>query len=400
MLVSDTEVYISGFGCITPIGNNGDENLQSLRLGQCGIKKPVLFESKYASLYLFGEVSLSNSELCSLLGFEGVKGLTRTDLLAFKAFGDAIQDAGLRPEDISSYDTAFVSASTVGGMCLTDQLYRDSNLQSDNGEFLNSYSCWAHATRIAGHYRIRGLVDAINTACSSSANAIMHGARLIKTGRAKRAIVGGVDALSKYTVNGFNSLQILSQGYCKPFDADRDGLNLGEGACYLVLESRESLGDRKPLAVVAGYGNANDAYHTSSLSDNAIGILRAMQDALVSAGIDPEHIGYVNAHGTGTDNNDKVESEGFRRFFEKIPPFSSTKSFTGHTLGAAGAIEAVYSLFALMYGELYPNLNFSKPEGSDGLVPVLETGKADLRYVMSNSYGFSGNCTSLIFKRL
>ena len=125
-----------------------------------------------------------------------------------------------------------------------------------------------------------------------------------------------------------------------------------------------------------------------------------MQDALVSAGIDPEHIGYVNAHGTGTDNNDKVESEGFRRFFEKIPPFSSTKSYTGHTLGAAGAIEAVYSLFALMYGELYPNLNFSKPEGSDGLVPVLETGKADLRYVMSNSYGFSGNCTSLIFKRL
>lgn len=400
MLVSDTEVYISGFGCITPIGNNRDENLQSLRVGKCGIRKPVLFESKYASMYLFGEVSLSNSELCSLLGFDGVKGLTRTDLIAFKAFGDAIENAGLSPEEISSYDTAFVSASTVGGMCLTDQLYKDSNLLTDNGEFLNSYSCWAHANRIAGQYRMKGLVDVINTACSSSANAIMHGARLIRTGRAKRAIVGGVDALSKYTVNGFNSLQILSHSYCKPFDADRDGLNLGEGACYLVLESRESLGNKQPLAAVAGYGNANDAYHTSSLSDNAIGILRAMKDALLSAGIDPEQIGYVNAHGTGTDNNDKVESEGFRRFFEKIPPFSSTKSFTGHTLGAAGAIEAVYSLFALMYGELYPNLNFSKPEGSDGLVPVLETGKADLRYVMSNSYGFSGNCTSLIFKRL
>ena len=192
------------------------------------------------------------------------RSLTRTDLLAFKAFKEAVESAGLSPEEISSPDTAFVSASTVGGMCLTDQLYKDSNLLTNDSEYLDSYSCSAHANRIVERYQIKGPVDVINTACSSSANALMHGARLIRSGRAKRAIVGGVDSLSKYTVNGFNSLQILSSDRCKPFDSERDGLNLGEGAAYLVLERADERKGKKASAQLVGYGNSNDAYHTSS----------------------------------------------------------------------------------------------------------------------------------------
>jgi 3-oxoacyl-(acyl-carrier-protein) synthase len=172
----------------------------------------------------------------------------------------------------------------------------------------------------------------------------MLGARLIKSGRARRAIVGGVDSLAKYTVNGFNSLKILSDAPCKPFDEDRDGLNLGEGAAYLVLEAENVVGDKKIYAEVAGYGNANDAHHPSAMSDEATGAIRSMREAVESAGIGFDLIGYINAHGTGTQNNDGVELTGMAALFEKIPPFNSTKSYTGHTLGAAGAIEAVYSI--------------------------------------------------------
>lgn len=399
MLQAQDEVYISGFGCITPIGSNAEECLSSLRSGKSGIRRPVLFQSKYASLYLFGEVSLSNEELLSQLDVAGMKGLTRTDLLAFKAFKEAVESAGLSPEEISSPDTAFVSASTVGGMCLTDQLYKDSNLLTNDSEYLDSYSCSAHANRIVERYQIKGPVDVINTACSSSANALMHGARLIRSGRAKRAIVGGVDSLSKYTVNGFNSLQILSSDRCKPFDGERDGLNLGEGAAYLVLERADERKGKKASAQLVGYGNSNDAYHTSSMSDEAVGILRAIGEAASMAGLSGKEIGYINAHGTGTENNDSVEAEAFRRFFDPVPPFSSTKSYIGHTLGAAGAIEAIISIMALSHGELYPNLNFSRAIQPQGLHPITEFRKAELEYVMSNSYGFSGNCTSLIFKK-
>lgn len=394
------KVYITGIGCISPIGKNKEENLNSLREGFSGLKRAEIFQSKYASNFYFGEVNYSNEQIASMVEMEGAKGITRTDLLAFKAFSEAVEDANLSEQEISSSKTAFISASTVGGMCLTNQLYDDSNLKSKTNEFLESYSAHAHAAKIVEKYKIKGWVDVINTACSSSANAIMNGARLIKSGRAQRVIVGGVDSLSKYTVNGFNSLQILSTEKCAPFDTHRKGLNLGEAGAYLVLENEEMARSKKKYAKLVGYSNANDAFHTSSLSEDGVGIVKVIHEALQVANIQPSEIDYINAHGTGTQNNDAVELNAFQAAFKTVPPFNSTKSYVGHTLGAAGAVEAIYSIFSLMNDEIYAHLNFTAPIETHSLSPIIKKMNTPVRFAMSNSYGFSGNCTSLILEKV
>ena len=247
---------------------------------------------------------------------------------------------------------------------------------------------------------MNGIINTINTACSSSANAIMYGAMLIKNGFAKRAIVGGVDSLAKYTINGFHALHILSPEKCTPFDENRKGLNLGEGAAFLLLEKEEDIIGKKVYAELSGYCNANDAYHPSSLSEQGDGPFFSMQGALQSAKLSVDQIDFINAHGTGTENNDEVESKALIRLFEKPPAFASSKGNVGHTLGAAGAIEAVYSILNLMHQEVYPNLNFKQPIASTGLIPVQSYRKTSLQHIMSNSFGFGGNCSSLIFSKV
>jgi 3-oxoacyl-(acyl-carrier-protein) synthase len=393
-----TDVFVTGMGIISSIGKDIHSNLESLRSGKSGIKKPLFFQSKYASLLCFGEVNYDNDTLQELLGLQDEKGLTRTFLLAAKAFEEAIKNAALSKEEISSPDTAFISASTVGGMSAHEHLYNDANLRSASPDYLSHYGFAAHTLQLIEKFKINGITNTINTACSSSANAIMLGAKLIQSKRAKRVIVGGVDSLAKYTVNGFSALKILSDTPCKPFDEYRNGLSLGEGAAYLVLESGNDISDKTKYARVSGYGNATDAFHTSSLSDNAVGMTNAIGKALTSAQLDPSEIDHINAHGTGTENNDKVELTGFTKIFEKIPPYCSTKSYTGHTLGAAGAIEAVFSILSIVNKEIYPNLNYSTPVSPFNLPPVTQyTSGIDIRHVLSNSFGFSGNCTSLIF---
>lgn len=391
-------VLVTGMGMVTAIGNNVSENHRSLRLARTGISRTAHFDSHYASLLPFGECEHSNEELKQSLGLAESTGYTRTCLLAEKAFSEAIESAQLTSAQLSDYDTALISASTVGGMCLTDQLYEDANLKSDGSEFLESYSCASHTLKLIKKYGIRGFNDTINTACSSSANAILLGARLIRSGRAKRVIVGGADSLAKYTVNGFNALKILSEFPCKPFDENRDGLNLGEGAAYLVLEAEEMTGGKQVYAEIKGFGNANDAHHPSAMSDEAVGAIRSMRQAVESAGIGYEAIDYVNAHGTGTPNNDAVELFGLSQLFEKIPFYSSTKAYTGHTLGAAGAVEAIFSILSILHSEVFPNLHTVSPIAPEPPVSSLIRNHP-VNYVLSNSFGFGGNCTSLVLGR-
>ena len=394
-------VFITGLGIISSLGKNVSENLINLQSGDSGIKKSLFFESKYASAFFFGEVNNSNKNIHDELGLLHEKGMTRTSLLAYKAFDEAINDANLSEKEISSSDTAFISASTVGGMCAHDNLYKDANLQSESSDFLSSYDFSSHSLQLIKKYNIKGITNTFNTACSSSANAIMYGARLIESGRVKRAIVGGTDSLSKYTVNGFNALKILSDLPCKPFDEYRNGLTLGEGAAYLVLESNEICSDKNKYAQVSGYGNSNDAFHPSTLSDNATGITNAIIKALASAQLEAHNIDYINAHGTGTENNDRIELMGFSKIFNIIPPYNSTKSYTGHTLGAAGAIEAIFSVLCIHNKELYPSLNWNTPIAAFNAPPIKEYKKnIDINYVLSNSFGFGGNCTSLIFSKI
>ncbi|MEO6315793.1 MAG: beta-ketoacyl-[acyl-carrier-protein] synthase family protein [Chitinophagaceae bacterium] len=391
-----SRIFVTGMGCISAIGNSVKENRTALLQGNCGIGSLELFPTKYASLLPFGEIKISNTSLQEKLNAREA-GLTRTTLLALHAFEEAIADAALPAQQLKEFGTALIGASTVGGMCLTDELYNDANKTANGSDYLASYDCASVNMYLQKRYGINGVINTINTACSSSANSILYGARLIKNGFAERAIVGGVDSLAKFTINGFNSLHILAPGKCAPFDEDRKGLNLGEGAAFLVLEKEEAAAGKKRYAELTGYCNSNDAFHASSLSEEGDGPYLSMKGALGVAGILPGAVGFINAHGTGTENNDLSESRAMQRLFDTVPAFASTKSNTGHTLGAAGAIEAVYSILNLLHQEIYASLNFKNPIEATGLRPVQSYAKMPLQHVMSNSFGFGGNCASLIF---
>lgn len=391
-------IVVTGMGVISAIGNTVAENRVSLAAGKCGMSRLEMFPSKFANLLPVGEIKISTGALQEKLdAYE--PGVTRTTLLALHAVKEALADSQLTNEQFSSFDTALIGANTVGGMCLTDEMYEDSKKDSKGSAFIASYDYCSVNMYLQKRYSMNGPVNTINTACSSSANAIMYGARLIRSGRVSRAIVGGVDSLAKFTLNGFNALHILSPDICTPFDEGRKGLNLGEGAAFLVLEKEADAAGKKIYASLSGYANANDAFHASSLSDEGDGPYKVMKDALASAKLEPAQIDFINAHGTGTENNDKVESIAMQRLFGKVPPFASTKANIGHTLGAAGAIEALYCILNLSEQELYAGINFKESIPATGLRPVQSYTKTALTHIMSNSFGFGGNCSSLIFSK-
>ncbi|GAB3420423.1 beta-ketoacyl-[acyl-carrier-protein] synthase family protein [Niabella aquatica] len=392
-------VVVTGMGIITAAGNTLSENRAALISGKSGIGKARFLRSKYTEKLPFGEIKTATADLAEKLNITDVSA-TRTDLMAYHAAQQAITDAALSKAELNDAATALIGGSTVGGMCLTDEMYTDANsLRQSTSPYLQSYSNSANTSFLQQQFGIGGIINTFNTACSSSANAIMYGARLIKNGLAKKVIAGGADSLSKYTVNGFNALMILSDEPCRPFDAGRKGLNLGEAAAFLVLEKEEDATGKNIYAVIGGYGNSNDAFHPSSTSAEGNGPYLSMQRALETAGLQPEDINFINAHGTATENNDETESVAMLRLFEKVPPFASTKSYTGHTLGAAGSVEAVFSILCLKHQEVYSSLNFSREIATTKLHPVRQYEQRPLRYIMSNSFGFGGNCTSLVFSK-
>ena len=391
-------VFITGIGIVSAVGTTLAENRAALRAGQSGVAYSTALSSRYAGILPFGAVGVGTEELKDK--FHVAAGVTRTTLLALHAFSDAVNDAGLTGDKLKDPGVALIGASTVGGMCLTDELYRDTTQPCDGSPYLSSYDCASVHLYLQSRYKMKGLATTINTACSSSANAIQFGARLIRNGLARTVIAGGTDSLAKFTVNGFHALQILSTAACRPFDRDRAGLNLGEGAAFLVLEGEEAGNEKKVYAELTGHCNSNDAFHPSALSLQGDGPFLAMQGALRSAGLEAGDIDFINTHGTATENNDEAEGRAIVRVFDNPPAFASTKPFTGHTLGAAGAIEAVYSILSIRHQELYPSLNFDQPIPDIGLRPVSAYRPASIRHVLSNSFGFGGNCTSLIFSNV
>jgi 3-oxoacyl-[acyl-carrier-protein] synthase-1 len=232
----------------------------------------------------------------------------------------------------------------------------------------------------------------------------MYASRLIQNGVLDWAIAGGTDALSRFTLNGFNSLMILDKEFCRPFDDSRKGLNLGEGAGYIVLASEEVVKflGLNPKLILSGYANANDAFHQTASSADGVGNFMAMDGALRKANLKPEEIDYINLHGTGTSNNDSSEGKAIERLFlSKIPLVSSTKSFTGHTLGGCGGVEAVYSCLAIEEETIFANLRFQHKMQDLNITPVTTTIRnKPIQHVLSNSFGFGGNCSSLIFSKI
>lgn len=391
------EIAVTGMGIVSSIGLNVTANHQSLIQEFSGIKKAKHFQSVYTESLLFGEIDCSDEMLIKEHNLSQNSGHTRTFLIALKAFKEAVLDANINAADLASSRTAFISSSTVGGMCYTDQLYQDANKRTPS-PFVTHYEGSDHALQIVQLYGMKGITDVINTACSSSANAIALGIRLLETDKADRVIVGGSDCLAKFTVNGFNSLRILSEKACTPFDRDRDGLSLGEAAAYIVLERKKDIRSKNIHALVSGFGICNDAFHPSATSDDARGPRMAIELALKRANLSPNQIDYINAHGTGTPNNDETESYAFSQIFETVPPFSSTKSYTGHTLAAAGVVEAIFSILSLKNNEIYPSLRVKNALDNYRFTPEMSYSKnRKLNHVLSNSFGFGGNCTALIF---
>lgn len=399
------KVYVTGSGIISSIGRDVEETWQSVEKGRSGVGQITYLTTNHQGELPAAEVKLTDQELASDLPECPSKPLTRTSLLGMIAARQALTNAGLLETKLTN--TGLVSATTVGGMGATENHYYewlDPSRDEDALKYVSTHDCGDSTEKIADYLGIRNYMATINTACSSSANAIMHGARLIQAGIVDRVVAGGIDALTRFTLNGFNSLRILDPELCKPFDQNRQGLNLGEGAAFLVLEASHLVekDDRVPLAELSGYGNSNDAYHQTASSPEGHGPYLAMEKAVAKAGIELSDISYVNAHGTGTDNNDLSEGRAIDNLFqEKSPPVSSTKSFTGHTLGAAGSVEAVLALQAIEHNKLLPNINFTTQMEDLSFEPETTlNGNASVNHVLSNSFGFGGNNTSLLFSRV
>ena len=394
-------VAITGMGIISAIGNNVAENYDALINERKGITCVDNVETIQRDEIMVGEVKFTNNELIAQLNLPPENNYSRTAMLGVIAAKEAIADAGIT--DIKKYKTGIVSGTSVGGMDMTEKYYYEYLTEKEPQKYIESHHAGDSTQKIAEQLGIEeSLVTTISTACSSAANAIMLGARLIKSGKLDRVVVGGADCLSKFTINGFKTLMILSDTFNTPFDENRKGLNLGEAAAFLVLESDEIVKaeNKKVLAYVKGYGNANDAFHQTASSDNGDGATLAMEKALRVADLKASEIDYINAHGTATGNNDLSEGRAILRIFgEEMPEFSSTKAFTGHTLAAAGAIEAVYSVLALQNNIIFPNLNFKTPMKEFSMIPQTELKKKELNTVLSNSLGFGGNCSTVIFSK-
>ena len=393
-------IYITGVGMISAIGNNISESLLSLSQSKTGIDKINYLTTRYKDEFLAGEVKLSNADLMDLVK-DNSPDLNRNSYLAMLAAKEAVINSGIDTKD--GLRTGVISSTTVAGMSKTEMFYKEMFEKDDHLNVLDTHDCGDSTERIADYIGNVDYVTTISTACSSAANAVMLGSRMIKNGLLDRAIVGGVDALSKFTFNGFNTLMILDKEWCKPFDENRKGLNLGEGAAFLVIEGEEALRKRngKALAEVIGYANANDAYHQTASSPEGYGATLAITQALEMSGLTTREIDYINMHGTGTPNNDLSESIATKTVFgNHIPKFSSTKAFTGHTLAAAASIEAVISTLSLQHQLIFPNLNFTTPIAETHLVPVTELLQTPINTILSNSFGFGGNCSSLIFKKI
>lgn len=394
------EIVVTGIGAISAIGNDVQSNLRALLAKETGIGKATFLSSKHTKTHLFGEVKLSNDELRKGLNWTS-DAVSRTTLLSAWAMKEAIEQSGI----VVDNEIGLISSTSVGGMDRSETFFESYYNEQDfaNVIMLGTHDCGTCTKQAAAHFGITAYSATISTACSSAANAIAMGARLLRQKKLKRVIVGGTDALCRFTANGFNSLMILDNEWCKPFSANRAGLNLGEAAAYLVLESREDAEARgaEIHGLVTGWANTNDAYHQTASSPDGNGAFMAMTQALQKADLSPSDISYINAHGTGTQNNDQSESIAIHRVFgAQKPPISSTKAFTGHTLAAAGAIEAVYSLLALQENKLFPNLNYQDPMEDNDWQPQVEVATADLKHVLSNSFGFGGNNSTVIFSKI
>jgi len=394
--MQERSVLITGCGIVSAIGQDCGQVLDSLLKVRTGVG-PLKYLKTEHTEFPVGEVKLSDEEMERMMGIVPGTPTTRTALMGMIALHEALGEAGLNAQDLM--ECGFVNGTTVGGMDKSEQYYLDFIGNDSRNAYINTHDCGSCSEMIADKFGRFRIITTISTACSSAANAIEMAADMIRLGEADIVVAGGSECITKFHLNGFNSLMILDHNQCRPFDAERAGLNLGEGAAYVVLEEAGHAAARgvRTLARLSGYGNACDAFHQTASSPDGEGAYLAMSKALKEAGLKPADIDYVNAHGTGTPNNDESESQAMKRLFgSSMPPVSSTKSMTGHTTSASGAIEAVICILALRNGFIPVNYAFEHPM-ENGIVPNMDLNEGcRLRHVLCNSFGFGGNDSSLV----
>lgn len=386
-------IKVTGLGIICAIGNDAPSVLQSLQNGESGVGAMRYLDSIHKELPV-GEVKLSDAEMKSMLGVNEDEIISRTTLMGAIALRQALQDAGV---NIKGKRVVVISGTTVGGMDVTERYFQQMKTDDQLLSLLDKHDCGASTRDIAN---LAGLTDAevvtISTACSSAVNSIILGSEMLKADDADIVIAGGAEGLSKFHLNGFNTLMILDQAQCRPFDKTRTGLNLGEGAAFVVLEKAEHAETSEEKPYIIGYGNRCDAFHQTASSDDGEGAFLAMTDALQMANLQPADIQYINAHGTGTPNNDASESAAIRRVFNnQMPLISSTKGLTGHTTSASGSIETVICLLAMRSHFVPGNYGFTEAD-ENCIIPTKGVNGVELHHVICNSFGFGGNDSSII----
>ena len=385
------KVVITGIGVISAIGNNHMECMNAFGVHETGIGK-VRYLNTIIDEFPVGEVKLSNEEIGCKFGISGWENKSRNVLLGISALMQTLDDSGLRTNEKS---IALVSGTTVGKMDKAEYSY----LAGDELAMLHN-SPGSATEDMADFFNCFDFIATPSTACSSSLNAIIMGYNMIKCGMRDVVVAGGTECLTLFHLNGFKSLMILDEDICRPFDKNRNGLNLGEGAAFIVLESEESALKRNAriYGELVGTGNACDAFHQTGSSANGEGAYMAMSKAVMQAGLEPSDIDYVNAHGTGTLNNDASESAALSRLFgSELPDVGSTKSYTGHTTSASGSIETVFSLLFMNHGFVPETYGYNERD-QDCIVPCKAKSKK-MNYVMCNSFGFGGNDSSIILGR-
>lgn len=405
-------VVITGMGVISPVGNDTKTFIDNIMAGKLGLGPITKFDASQTGISVAGEVK--GFDVNERIGKKAAKRMDLFSQYALHSTLEALQQAQITPENTDPYDMGVIYGSGIGGLTTIQEQVTKMNEKGPkrvSPMFVPTSIVNMAAGNIALHVGAKNICTAIVTACASATNAIGEAYRQIKEGRAQVMITGGSEAsVNEIGIAGFAALTALStqEDPAKaslPFDQARSGFVMGEGGATLILENYEHAKKRgaQILGEVVGYGSTCDAYHMTSPDPSGQGAARAMQQALDEAQISAQQVGYINAHGTATKANDSGEAKSINLVFGEQSDVwvSSTKSMTGHLLGAAGAIEAVATVAALQSGQLPPNVGLTTQDPECNVKVVTQVGQvvADLEYALSNSLGFGGHNAVLAFRK-
>jgi len=396
--------FITGIGIVSSIAIGREAYWDALSRGRCGIGDITLFDTSGFRGRLGAEVRCFSPD--EHFDRRESRRMSRCDMLGAVALNEALSDSGIDLNRIDRTRFAIVIGSGSGGL-LNGEQFKKAVYEKGLGRpsLLTSFSSSSFSDYIGRKTGACGFRATISTACSSSSTAIGFAGEIIRKGLADIVITGGSESLAETTFAGFNSLRAVDEVPCRPFDRERRGISLGEGAAIYIVETSEHAASRgrKAYAEIAGYGLSGDAYHVTAPSPDGRGIAHAIRSALNSSGVNAEEIGYINAHGTGTPANDAAETNAFKLAFGDMAyriPVSSTKSMIGHCLGAAGAKEAAAAIMPFTRGLIPPTLHYQNPDPECDLdyVPAARTAD-NIHATLSTSVAFGGNNTALILRR-